>query len=54
MMFYSFEIKNDMHSSIRYYKKIEAAAGGTLQQIGGKISLPWISSDYSIDQSKLI
>eukprot|EP00347_Sterkiella_histriomuscorum_P021367 403334229 len=50
MMFYSFEIKNDMHSSIRYYQKIE---NDTLRRVG-KIQIPWVSTSFKIDENKLV
>ncbi|CDW73908.1 UNKNOWN [Stylonychia lemnae] len=49
MMFNSFEILNDMHSSIRYFQRLDIEQ---LRQFGS-VCLPWISSNYSIDEYKI-
>ena len=51
MMYYAFEIKNNMHASISYYTKLqqEGPSGGGLFPI----VMPWISLQFVIDEGKV-
>ena len=50
MMYYAFEIKNNMHASINYYQKLQN--GGTGCQVF-PIAMPWVSLQFVIDEAKV-
>lgn len=45
MMYYSFEIKNNMHASITYYQRLKA--------VGTFVQMPWVSETFTIDEGKI-
>jgi len=49
MMFYAFEIRSDMVSSIAYYRRIE----GLLAGHETKVELPWVKSSHVLDSAFL-
>jgi hypothetical protein len=48
MMYYAFEIKNNMHASIAYYQKLKHYTDDFPQ-----LRMPWVSHFFSIDESKV-
>jgi len=50
MMYYAFEIKNNMHASISYYQKLQN--GGLGSQLF-PIVMPWVSMQFVIDEGKV-
>jgi hypothetical protein len=45
MMFFAFEIKNDMTSSVKFYKLLDI----NYLQKNGPIPLQWVSSNFCLD-----
>jgi hypothetical protein len=49
LMFYAFEIKNDMSLSIQYYQKLNI----DYLKAKGAIKLPWVGTNFSLDERKV-
>ena len=49
MMFYAFEIKNDMSHSIKYYHLLNI----DYLRKKGTINIPWVSSTFILDEKKV-
>ena len=52
MMYYSFEIKNNMHSSILYYQKLKGSTEG-MGPSEFPVRMPWVSIEFAIDEAKV-
>jgi hypothetical protein len=50
LMFYAFEIKNNMHSSISYYLKLKNSSSNNSFQ---PVNLSWVGMNFVIDEAKV-
>jgi hypothetical protein len=59
LMFYAFEIKNNMHASISYYQKLIRNnssienSGGSFEVLFKPVNLSWVGMSFVIDEGKV-